>query len=546
MLCFQCEQTQKGTGCTVKGVCSKTPEVAAIQDLLLLASSGLAYVAKKLPADYEQEQKEATALVTQALFSTVTNVNFDADVLCASLYKLADLRDRLKGKLPENIDLPLAATLHFSQDREALIKQGELYGIESREKTLGKDITGLQELLTYGIKGMAAYAHHAAVLDFHDNDVDAFILEGMAALTDHSLGADALLALVMRCGEASYKTLGLLDKANTSSFGHPEPTAVKMGPSQGKAILVSGHDLLDIKALLEQTANTGIKIYTHGEMLPAHSYPELKKYPHLAGHYGGAWMRQRQEFINFPGPIVMTTNCLMEPRSEYAGRVFTRDLVGWPGLSHLPDRDFSKVIEAAQAMDGFTEDDKDIRLHNTGFGHNTVLNAADAVISAVKKGDIKHFMLVGGCDGAKLGRNYFTDIAEKAPKDWIILTLGCGKFRLTDLDLGEIGGLPRLLDMGQCNDSYSAIKVALALAEAFETDVNSLPLSLILSWYEQKAVCVLLALLYLGVKGIRIGPSLPAFITPNMLKILVDNFDIKAIGTSAESDLQAIITAKAA
>ncbi|ART93540.1 hydroxylamine reductase [Zymomonas mobilis] len=545
MLCFQCEQTHSGTGCVIRGVCTKTPEVAAIQDLMIFASAGLSYVAKKLPDSCEAERKEAASLVIQALFSTVTNVNFDADVLTKALYHLVDFRDALKAKLPEDVELPLAATLDFSRDRETLVKQGESYGIASRQKTLGIDVTGLQELLTYGMKGMAAYAHHAAVLDYRDPDVDNFLLEGMAALTDHSLDIQALLAVVMRCGEASYKTLALLDKANTSSFGHPVPTNVKMGPSKGKAILVSGHDLLDMKALLEQTKDTGIKVYTHGEMLPAHGYPELNKYPHLAGHYGGAWMLQRQEFINFPGPIVMTTNCLMEPRKEYAGRVFTRDLVGWPGLTHLPDRDFSKVIEAALESEGFTED-QESRSHIAGFGHHTVLDSADAVVSAIKKGDIKHFMLVGGCDGIKSGRHYFTDIAEKAPKDWVILTLGCGKFRVTDLDLGKIGDLPRLLDMGQCNDSYSAIRVALALAEAFDTDVNSLPLSLVLSWYEQKAVCVLLALLHLGVKGIRLGPTLPAFITPNMLKILVDNFDIKPIGNSAEEDLQEILAAKAA
>lgn len=538
MFCYQCEQTLKGTGCVEKGVCSKTPETAALQDLLVFAARGLAHVARR--AEGKADIAPAIVAVRDALFATVTNVNFDPDALVAMILDVAELRDRLR---PFAGDAPLveAARVEFPESRAALVAQGEVYGIVQRFSAFGQDIVGLQELITYGLKGIAAYAHHAHILGHGDAEVDAVMMEATDALNDATPTVDGLFALAMRCGDASVKTLALLDRANTGTFGNPVPTPVHMGAKAGKAILVSGHDLQDIKDILEQTAGKGINVYTHGEMLPAHGYPELKKYPHLAGHFGGAWMRQREEFQTFPGPIVMTTNCLMEPRANYAGRLFTRSVVGWPGIRHLEGRDFSEVIDAALAAPGFAADDANARTHIAGFGHNAVLGVADTVIGAVKSGDIKRFMLIGGCDGAKPGRNYFTDMAEKAPKDWVILTLGCGKFRVTDLDLGTIGGLPRLLDMGQCNDSYSAVKVALALAEAFGTDVNGLPLSLVVSWYEQKAVCVLLALLALGVKGIRLGPTLPAFVTPAMLQVLVEKFDIKPTGATAEDDLAAII-----
>lgn len=536
MFCYQCEQTRQGTACTAKGVCAKTPEVAALQDLLLYAARGLAHAARRAanPGD-------AAALVGEALFTTVTNVNFDADSLARRTREIAARRDALG--VPAGA--PDAATFVPADTLAALVEQGETIGIAARRTRFGEDRVGLQELLTYGLKGVAAYAHHARILGQADADVDAFLLEALDALNDPAPTVDGLFALAMRCGEISVKVLALLDAANTGRFGNPEPTQVRMGPVKGKAILVSGHDLADLAALLEQTAGTGIHVYTHGEMLPAHGYPELKKYPHLVGHYGGAWMLQKEEFAAFPGAIVMTTNCLMEPRPQYRDRLFTRGLVAFPGIRHLQTPDFAPAIAAALEAPGFAEDAPAPRTHWVGFGHAAVLGVADTVIGAVKSGEIKRFMLVGGCDGAEGARGYFTEIADKAPKDWVILTLGCGKFRLTDLDLGSVAGLPRLLDMGQCNDSYSAVRVALALAEAFGTDVNGLPLSLVISWYEQKAVCVLLALLFLGVKGIRLGPRLPAFVSPAMLKVLVERFDIKATAATAEDDLAAIMTAGA-
>ncbi|WP_337995750.1 hydroxylamine reductase [Oleispirillum naphthae] len=531
MFCYQCEQTRKGIACTEKGVCAKTPEVAALQDLLLYAARGLAHAART------KGDIAAAGVAGEALFLTVTNVNFDAEDIARRIRAVAALRDSL---LADKAGAPDAALFAPAAETAGLAAQGEAIGIASRRSRFGADRAGLQELLTYGLKGVAAYAHHARELGRSDAEADAFILEGLDALNDPAPTVDGLFALAMRCGEVSVKVLALLDAANTGAFGHPEPTPVRMGAVKGKAILVSGHDLPDLEALLEQTAGTGINVYTHGEMLPAHGYPGLKKYPHLAGHYGGAWMLQREEFAAFPGAIVITTNCLMEPQPAYRGRLFTRSLVSWPGIAHLPERDFSAAIAAAQAAPGFAADDPAPRTHIAGFGHDAVLGVADAVIEAVSRGEIKRFLLVGGCDGAMAGRNYFTEIAEQAPKDWMILTLGCGKFRVTGLDLGSVAGLPRLLDMGQCNDSFSAVKVALALAEAFGTDVNGLPLSLVISWYEQKAVCVLLALLSLGVKGIRLGPRLPAFISPAVLKVLVERFGIKPIGASAADDLRAI------
>lgn len=540
MFCYQCEQTARGTGCVDKGVCSKTPEVAALQDLLLIAARGLAHVARRAGPKGADILPAADA-VRDALFATVTNVNFDAEALAVMIRATGALRDELgRWSGAEAGTLPESASLDLDLPTSALIAAGEMRGIMARFSGFGPDITGLQELLTYGLKGMAAYTHHARVLGYRDEEVDDFLLEAMDALNDTAPSVDGLFTLNMRCGEASVKTLALLDAANTGVFGHPEPTPVRMGVRAGKAILISGHDLLDLKELLEQTQGLGINVYTHGEMLPANAYPGLKKYPHLAGHFGGAWMRQREELPDFPGPVVFTTNCLMEPVSSYKDRVFTRSLVGWPGVSHLANRDFSAVIAKALECPGFAEDDANPRIHMAGFAHNTVLSVADTVIDAVKQGAIKRFMLIGGCDGARPGRNYFTEMAEKAPEDWVILTLGCGKFRLTDLDLGTIGGLPRLMDMGQCNDSYSAVKVAMALAEAFGTDINGLPLSLVISWYEQKAVCVLLALLWLGVKGIRLGPTLPAFVSPAVLKVLVEKFDIKPVGADADADLAAI------
>lgn len=538
MFCYQCEQTQNGTGCISVGVCAKGPETAALQDLLVYASLGLAHVGRRAPLDVASKTA-VVAHLRNALFATVTNVNFDDEALARMIADIVDRRDALRQTLGAG-PFPPSVTFDLPRDRADQLRLADEIGIDARKARLGEDLVSLQELVTYGLKGLAAYAHHGAELGYEEASVNDFLLDGLDALNDPAPDLDGLVALTLRCGQASLKTLELLDAANTGVFGHPEPTPVPMGVRKGKCILVSGHDLADLKALLDQTEGRGINVYTHGEMLPAHGYPGLKKYAHLAGHYGGAWMRQKKEFPAFPGPIVMTTNCLMQPSPDYGDRLFNRGVVGWPGIHHLPDRDFSAVIDSALASPGFERDDDAPRTHWAGFGHKSVTDIAGTVVEAVRDGQIKHFLLIGGCDGAKPGRNYFTDMAEGAPQDWAILTLGCGKFRLTDLDLGTIAGLPRLLDMGQCNDAWSAIRVAQALADAFETDVNGLPLSLVLSWYEQKAVTVLLALLSLGVRNIRLGPSLPAFLSPAVLTVLVDRFGIKPVAETAEIDLAAI------
>ncbi|HNV70854.1 MAG TPA: hydroxylamine reductase, partial [Candidatus Ozemobacteraceae bacterium] len=438
----------------------------------------------------------------------------------------------------EKLDGP--ATFKPASSLEAMVKQGEEVSIPSRRDKIGEDLSGLQELLTYGLKGTAAYADHAYILGKEDEAVYAFFHKALDYLAKPSPDLNTLVGLCMECGQVNLKTMELLDAANTGHYGHPVPTKVRVEPVKGKAILVSGHDLLDLEHLLKQTEGKGINIYTHGEMLPAHGYPQLKKYKHLVGNYGGAWQDQAKEFDAFPGAILMTTNCIQKPRDTYKARIFTCGLVAWPGVTHISDRNFAPVIKAALEAPGFTADgaSKEIMV---GFGHNAVMSVAGKVIEAVKAGQIKHFFLVGGCDGAKSGRNYYTDFAEKAPKDTVILTLACGKYRFNKMDLGDIGGIPRLLDIGQCNDAYSAVQIAVALAKAFNTDVNGLPLSMVLSWYEQKAVCILLTLLSLGVKNIRLGPSLPAFVTPNVLKFLVEKFNIMPVGNSAADDLKAIL-----
>ena len=522
MFCYQCEQTANGVACASVGVCGKDPQTAALQDLLVDVTKSLAL--KLAPLAPEARPARAAALIEDALFATVTNVSFDP----------ARIADIIR-------DVAALAGLTPAASLDGLIAQGELVDIKSRQATLGQDATSLQELLTYGLKGMAAYAHHARRLGFSDPAVDAFTVEALAILAQGESDINKLIALNLRCGEVTVATLALLDKANTESYGHPVPTPVQLGHVPGKAILVSGHDLADLKALLEQTEGTGINIYTHGEMLPAHGYPELKKHKHLVGHFGGAWMLQRKEFPTFPGAILMTTNCIQRPVDNYAARLFTGGLVSWPGIAHVTGHDYASVIAAAKAAPGFT-DTVDGGVHLVGFGHNTVLGVADTVIGAVKSGALKHFALIGGCDGSEGERSYYTDLAAALPQDWAILTLGCGKFRVMGKDYGTIGGLPRLLDMGQCNDAYSAVKVALALADAFECGVNDLPLSLVISWFEQKAVCILLALLHLGVKNIRLGPSLPAFVSPNVLKVIVDNFNVMPI-TTVEADLKAMAKA---
>ena len=545
MFCYQCEQTAFGTGCVEKSVCGKSETVAVLQDLLVHATKGISQYAHRA-AGLGTRDGVVDRFVIEALFTTVTNVNFDETRMVVLLRRAAEIRGLAK-RLYEDACAkarqdPAAvvgpATWNPAADEAGLAAQGRAVSILGRINKLGADAAGLQELLTYGLKGAAAYAEHAAILGKEDPAIYAFFHEALDFLARPEPTVDALIAMNLKCGEASLKVLALLDAANTGAYGHPVPTKVLMGHVPGKAILVSGHDLKDLEDLLRQTAGKGINVYTHGEMLPAHGYPELKKYPHLVGHYGGAWQKQAAEFEKFPGAILMTTNCLQKPRETYKARIFTSGLVAWPGVMHVGDRDFSPVIEAALDSRGFL-DASPAKDHHVGFGHNAVMGVADTVIDAVKQGAIKRFVLIGGCDGAEPGRNYYTELAETMPKDWVVLTLGCGKFRVVDCDLGEIGGLPRLLDMGQCNDSFSAIRVALALAEAFGTDVNSLPLNLVLSWYEQKAVCVLLALLHLGVKNIRIGPKLPAFVTPAVLKVLVDTFNIMPI-TTVHDDLEAI------
>jgi len=546
MFCYQCEQTKNGTGCTAYGVCGKDPSSAALQDLIIYATKGVsmwAHRARTLGA----KDADVDRYVIEALFTTITNVDFDPERLQSILREGIVLRDRArslyeqavraKGQTPERLDGP--ATWIPAADLEGLLKQQEELGVEARRNALGDDVVGLQELLTYGLKGAAAYADHALILGVEDENVWAFFHEALSFLADFPTDIEALTAMCLRCGEVNYRVMEILDEANTGAYGSPVPTSVRIEPVAGKAILVSGHDLKDLHDLLVQTEGKGINIYTHGEMLPAHGYPELNRFEHLVGNYGGAWQDQQKEFDAFPGAVLMTTNCIQKPRDTYKGRIFATGLVAWPGVAHVEGPDFSPVIEAALEAEGFSEDGPD-RSIMVGFARDAVLGVADKVIEAVKAGKIKHFFLIGGCDGAKSGRNYYTELAQAVPDDCVILTLACGKYRFNKLEFGDIEGIPRLLDIGQCNDAYSAIRIATALAEAFETDVNSLPLSLILSWYEQKAVVILLTLLHLGIKNIRIGPSLPAFITPPVLNTLVEGFGLTPISTP-EKDLAAIL-----
>ena len=545
MFCYQCEQTGKGTGCTVRGVCGKDPQVAALQDLLVFAAKGLARYAHHLK-DFGVTDREANVLIIEALFTTVTNVNFDSARVEQMIRNVRKAAGRLKGlyekqcreadQEPEELcceKCPITGTT------EGMVEQARLLGIDKRKEELGEDVVGLQELITYGLKGAAAYADHAQILGVIDDEVFATFNEILSYLAGSPTDIGELTATALKVGELNLKVMELLDKANTDAYGHPEPTQVRVTPVAGKCIAVSGHDLRDLDELLKQTEGRGINVYTHGEMLPCHAYPGLKKYPHLVGNYGGAWQDQKEEFDAFPGAILMTTNCIQKPRDSYIGRIFTTGLVGWPGATHVADGDFSPVIDAALAAPGFADDEPEKTIL-VGFGHEAVMGVADKVVAAVKSGALRHFFLIGGCDGARPGRNYYTELAESVPDDCVILTLACGKYRFNKLEFGDVGGIPRLLDVGQCNDAYSAVRIALALADAFGTDVNGLPLSLVLSWYEQKAVAILLTLLHLGVRDIRIGPSLPAFVAPPVLEALVDKFGIMPISTPQE-DLQAIL-----
>ncbi len=550
MFCYQCEQTSKGTGCTDFATCGKDEQTAILQDLLLHAAKGIAQYAHRARGLGAQD-RAIDRFILKALFITVTNVNFDAKAIERAIREAARVRDQAKA-LYENSarnrglvveTVKGSATWQPALTLAELEAQGRVVSVLGRREEFGLDASGLQELLLYGVKGAAAYADHATILGVESDEVYGFFAEALSHLAEETPTVETLFALNLKCGEVNLKVMELLDKAHTDTYGHPVPTPVRVEPVSGKCILVSGHDLKDLEVLLQQTEGKSINIYTHGEMLPAHGYPGLKKYKHLVGNYGGAWQDQKDEFAKFPGAILMTTNCIQEPQAAYEHRIFTAGHVGWPNIRHITDRDFTPVIKAALAAPGFTEDGPDKTIL-VGFGRNAVLSVADKVIGAVKAGEIKHFFLVGGCDGARTGRDYYTEFAEAVPKDCLILTLACGKYRFNKLDFGTVAGLPRLLDVGQCNDAYSAIQIAVALSKAFNCGVNDLPLSLVLSWYEQKAVAILLTLLYLGIRNIRLGPTLPAFVTPNVLKVLVDKFNLMPISTP-EKDLNAML-AKAA
>jgi len=539
MFCYQCEQTAQGKGCTVYGVCGKNPEVAALQDLLIYMLRGLSQLAlegQKVGVKDEQ----LNLFICESAFATLTNVNFNPETMVEYINRAAKLRDTLREKVQSAggyvgfhgpVDMSLEKTL------EGLINQGKQVGVNA-DPSIDPDLNGLHWLLIYGLKGVSAYAYHAYLLGKKDDKVFEFIQQGLASTLDKSLGVNDFLDLALKCGEINIRAMELLDAGNTETYGHPVPTKVPLGHKKGKAILVSGHDLIDLEHILKQTQGKNITVYTHGEMLPTHGYPKLKAYPNFHGHYGTAWFNQQKEFAQFPGAILMTTNCIQKPMENYKGNIFTSGPVGYPGVAHIADSDFSAVINKALALPGFAEDveGKNVMV---GFGRNAVLSVAEKIVDSVMNGHINSFFLVAGCDGAKPGRNYYTEFVEKAPKDSIILTLACGKFRFFDKDLGEIDGIPRLLDIGQCNDAYSAVKIAQAFAEVFKCGINELPLFFILSWYEQKAVAILLSLFHLGVKNIRLGPSLPAFITPNILKVLVEKLNIMPIKTP-EEDLKAI------
>ena len=528
MFCYQCEQTAGCTGCTGNtGVCGKSANTARLQDELTGALIGLARAAE---GNEHLVNEEMNQLVLEGLFTTITNVNFNDETLKLLIDKIEDTKKKL---------VPNCFTCSDSCGRNNDFDMSTLW-------TTDEDIRSLKSLILFGIRGMAAYAYHASVLGYTDETISKFFYKALFAIGMKDWGMDKLLPIVLEVGKVNLRCMELLDQANTTTYGTPVPTTVPLTIEKGPFIIITGHDLKDLQLLLEQTKDKGINIYTHGEMLPAHAYPEFKKYSHLKGNFGTAWQNQQKEFDNIPGAILYTTNCLMPVKPSYADRVFTTEVVSYPEMVHIgEEKDFTPVIEKALALGGYTKDQHMTGINGgmqvtTGFSHGTVLSVADQVIEAVKNGDIKHFFLVGGCDGARVGRNYYTEFVKQSPVDSIILTLACGKYRFNDLDLGTIGGLPRIMDMGQCNDAYSAIKVAIALAEAFECDVNELPLSMVLSWYEQKAVCILLTLLYLGIKNIHIGPTLPAFISPNVLNFLVENYGISPISTP-EEDLKKLL-----
>ena len=539
MFCYQCEQTANGKGCTKMGVCGKTPEIANLQDLLIYQAKGICCYAKKLLETGEHAPKEVVRFLENVLFTTLTNVNFDADVHVELLKVSQNIKEELREQTETEINRP-AAVYNLPETKSEMLKDAPMAGI-MYDKELDEDIRSLRQTILYGLKGISAYGHQARELGYYSTQVDDFYIYGLEALTDDALTVEELIRMTMRTGEMALEVMKQLDEANTSVYGNPYPHKVSVRRKKCPFINVSGHDFKDLEMLLEQTKGTGINIYTHGEMLPGHGYEGLKKYPHLVGNFGGAWQDQQKEFDNLPGCILMTTNCLMRPREGYKDRIYSTNVVGWEGVKYIPkkengEKDFHEIIEQALALGGFSDDEEEKEI-TVGFAHQAVLTCAEKIVEAVKDGTIRHFFLIGGCDGARPGRNYYTEFAKMVPQDCVILTLACGKYRFNKLDFGEIAGLPRLMDVGQCNDVYSAVRIATALADAFNTDVNGLPLSMIVSWYEQKAVADLLALLSLGVRNIYLGPTLPAFLSPNVLQYLVDTFHIRAI-SNAEDDIK--------
>ena len=540
MFCYQCEQTANGKGCTKLGVCGKTPEIANLQDLLIFQVKGISCYGKVLMENGAHMDKTVVSFIENVLFTTLTNVNFDVDAHLELLRESQRIKEQVRGMAGRSSNPTAHAAYDLPESKSDMLRDAPLAGI-MYDNTLDPDIRSLRQTIIYGLKGISAYGHQARELGYYSDEVDDFYLLGLEATTDDSLTVEELIRMTMRTGEMALAVMKKLDEANTTIYGNPYPHKVDVTIKKGPFIIVSGHDLKDLEMLLEQTKDMGINIYTHGEMLPCHGYEGLKKYPHLIGNFGGAWQEQQKQFDNLPGCILMTTNCLMRPRESYKDRIYSTNVVGWEGVKHIGknekgEKDFSEIIKQALELGGFREDQEKKEIL-VGFGHAAALSQADKIVEAVKGGQIRHFFLIGGCDGARPGRNYYTEFAQMVPKDCVILTLACGKYRFNKLDFGEVAGLPRLLDVGQCNDVYSAVRIATALADAFETDVNGLPLSMIVSWYEQKAVADLLALLSLGVHNIYLGPTLPAFLSPNVLQYLTDTFHLRQI-SNAEDDIK--------
>ncbi len=552
MFCYQCEQTANGKGCTRLGVCGKTPEIANLQDLLIYQIKGISCYGKVLSALGHPIEKSVISFIESVLFTTLTNVNFDAEVHVQLLQESQKIKDSLREKVSasegsSNLHDSDYCSCHTAQaqyqlpsTKSEMLHDAPIAGI-MYDKSLDPDIRSLRQTILYGLKGISAYGHQARELGYCSDQVDSFYITALESLTDDRLTVEELIRMTMRTGETAIEVMKVLDEANTSVYGNPTPHTVNVHIRKGPFIIVSGHDLKDLEMLLQQTEGTGINIYTHGEMLPSHGYEGLKKYPHLVGNFGGAWQDQQKQFDGIPGCILMTTNCLMRPRESYKDRIYSTNVVGWEGVKYIPKKpdgtkDFSEIIRHSLELGGFTQD---VEPHEiiVGFGHHATLSYADKIVQAVESGKLRHFFLIGGCDGARPGRNYYTDFAQLVPKNCMILTLACGKYRFNKMDFGEVAGLPRLLDIGQCNDVYSAIRIATTLADAFNTDVNGLPLSLIISWYEQKAVADLLALLSLGIRNIYLGPELPAFLSPNVLQYLVDTFHLRKI-TNPEDDIK--------